>query len=174
MKKQLFTLALLTLGYVASSQSMAVAFMAHMNKINETMATGTTQIVNAVNAYVVSEDPKVADQSVLRIEEIVSGKNKGKWIITTENPGTAAIVIEKKLSGYKDRTHKAEHDITVTGAKNKNSKRVTDRDGLVVESVQSDIEYNDEGIEVDEIDMDSLTSNSDMEMDEDDVYSDVR
>ncbi len=161
MKKQLFTLALLTLGYVASSHSMGVAVLAHLNKIKETMAPETIQLVRGVNAYVVSQTPKIAGQTVLEIEKVVSGPNKGKWCITTKNPGLASIVIEKKLSGHTKKTHMAEHDITVTGsAKDKNRGRVTDRDGLIVESVQSD----DEGIEVDEIDLDSETPNSDSDM----------
>ena len=180
MKKQLFTLALLTLGYIASSQSMAVALMAHMNKIDETMAAGTTQKVRGVDAYIISQEPKVAGETVLTITKIVSGPDKDKFEIASVKPGLAKIVIKKRKNGHTNKFHMAEHDITVTGAKNKSSKRVTDRDGLVVESVQSDIEYNDEGIEVDEIDLDSETTNSasDMEMDayghpKDDVFSDV-
>ena len=178
MKKQLFTLALLTLGYVASSHSMAVAVMAHMNKIDETMAAGTTQKVRGVDAYIISQEPNVPGETVLTITKIVSGPDKGKHEIASVKPGLAKIVIKKAKGGYTNKFHMAEHDITVTGAKNKKDTYVTDIDGLVVESVQSDIEYNDEGIVVDEIDMDSVTTNSDsdsdMEMDaEDDVKDDV-
>jgi hypothetical protein len=170
MKKQLFTLALLTLGYVASSHSMGVAVLAHMNKINETMPAGTTQMVRGVDAHVVKETPRIPGQSVLRIEEVISGPNKGKWIITTENPGTASIVIKKKLSGYTNKFHSAEHDITVTRAKNKKGKYITDEDGLVVESIESVV--SDKGIVVDEIEMDSEARISHIEM-RDDVMNDV-
>ena len=179
MKKQLFTLALLTLGYVASSHSMAVAVMAHMNKINETMAPDTTQVVRGVNAYVVSQTPNVASQTVIRIEKIVSGPDKGKFNIISEDLGKASIVIEKKIGGHHPakKVHYAKHDITVAGsAKDKDRGRVRDRDGLVVESIQSD----DEGIEVDDFDLDSETKNSDSDMemdaegeDKDDVENDV-
>jgi hypothetical protein len=146
MKKQLFTLALLALGYIASSHGMGVALLAHMNRINETMAPNTTQIVRGVNAYVVSQTPKVAGQTVIEIEKIVSGPNKGKYQITSKDPGTAAIVIEKTIAGHTKKVHYAEHDITVKGsAKDKDRGRVTDEDGLVVESIE------DEGIMVDGI-----------------------
>lgn len=146
MKKQLFTLALLALGYVASSHGMGVAVLAHMNKIKETMAPETTQVVRGVNAYVVSQQPKVAGQTVIEIEKIVSGPNKDKYQITSKNPGTAAIVIEKRIGGHTNKVHYAEHDITVKGsAKDKDRGRVRDEDGLVVESIE------DEGIVVDGI-----------------------
>jgi len=176
MKKQLFTLALVALGYVASSHGMGVAILAHMNKINETMAPDTTQIVRGVNAYVVSQTPQVHGQTVVRVEKIVSGPNKGKFMVTSENPGTAAIVIEKRIGGHTNKVHYAEHDITVKGsAKDKDRGRVTDRDGLVVESVQND----DEGIVVDEIHEEESpvvhvdAIESDMDDMRDDVMSDV-
>jgi len=146
MKKQLFTLTLLALGYVASSYGMGVAVLAHMNKTKETMAPNTTQVVRGVNAYVVSQKPKVTGETVVRIEKIVSGPDKGKHMITSEGQGTAAIVIEKRIGGHTKKVHYAEHDITVKGsAKDKNRGRVTDEDGLVVESIE------DEGIVVDGI-----------------------
>ena len=159
MKKQLFTLALLTLGYVASSHSMGVLVIAQLTKIKETMAVGTTQEVNAVAAYIVSEKPAHGFHGpVLRLEET----KPGKWMITTENPGVASIVLEKKKSGYTKKFHAAEHDITVTGTEIGSG--VTDTDGLVVESIESVVDADDECIMVDEIEMDSVKKHAAMEM----------
>jgi sarcosine oxidase gamma subunit len=136
MKKQLFTLALLTAGYVANTQGMGTLALVYMTNINEKMAAGTRQNVNAVYARIKSETPKGHNKSVVRLEETTPGK----WVIIAENPGTAAIILEKKVSGYSTdkKLNVCEHDITVTGTGRKNKN-----------------ERNDEGIEVEEIEMDS-------------------
>jgi hypothetical protein len=172
MKKQLFTLALLTLGYVASSHSMGVAVLAHLTKFKETMAVGTTQKVNAVAAYIVpgSEKPKVHGQEVIKLEET----KEGVWTITTLNPGMVSVVLEKKKSGYTNQFHAAEHDLTVTGAPKGKKKQVKDVDGLMVESIQNVL--SDKDIVVDEIEMDSADSHMEMNAEgevEDDVMRDV-
>ncbi len=172
MKKQLFTLALLTLGYVASSHGGMVLLHSHMNKFKETMALGETQMVRGVDVRIISQTPSIPGQSVVTVEEIVSGPNMGKWIITTVGLGFAAIEIDKKIGGYTKKFHTAEHDITVTKAKNKNKKRVTDKDGLVVDSIQEESFVPDEGIEVDEIEMNSEAKNPRMEMNAEGEVSD--
>lgn len=148
MKKQLLTLALLTLGYVTNSHSMGVAVLAHMNRFKETMAVGETQMVRGADVRIISQTPQVPGQTVIEVDEIVSGSNKGKWNITTKNLGLAVIEIDKRIGGHTKKFHTAEHDITVTEVKKGKKKRVTDTDGLVVDSIQS-VETEDEGIEVD-------------------------
>ncbi len=180
MKKQLFTLALLTLGYVASSHGALVAAMAHMNKFNETMAVGETQMVRGVDVRIISQTPAVPGETVFEVDEIVSGPNTGKWIFTTKAKGTGEIEIDKTIGGHhpSKKVRTAKHTITVIGAKTNKKRRVSDEDGLVVDSIQSVV--SDEGIVVDQIEMDSVTTNSDsdMEMDaegevKDDVVRDV-
>ena len=142
MKKQLFTLALLTFGYVASSHSAGTLALVYMTNIDKKMAAGTTQKVNAIYARIKSETPKVHGQSVLRLEET----EPGKWLIITENPGTATIVLEKKVSGYSidKKLNTCEHDITVTAAKDKKGKDCSDKKTVVSDDSDDDDSDDDD------------------------------
>ena len=143
MKKQLFTLALLTLGYVASSHSMGVAVVAHLTKLKTNVAADTTQTVNAKAMWFEDEKPVIAGQPVLEIEET----KPGTWLVKHVNPGTAMLHIRKKNPGYSHGHEKGHHKckgalITVTGTAT----------------------ATDEGIVVDEIEMGSETRQPDMEI----------
>jgi len=134
---------------------MGTLALVYMTNINETMAAGTKQKVNAIYARIESENPKVHNQSVLRLEET----KPGEWDMIAEGPGLVTVILEKREPGFKPETklNVCKHIITVTGsAKNKD-------------------------IVVDEIDMNSVTTHSDSDMgmtyqrrSSDDVMSDVK
>jgi len=69
MKKQLLTLTLLTLGYVASSHGAGVAVMAHLTRLKTDVVAGTSQKVTAKAMWIEKSTPNTPGQVVLELEE---------------------------------------------------------------------------------------------------------
>ncbi len=130
MKKQLFALALISLGYIASSHGMGVAIMAEWGKFKKDVVEDTTQTVYATAIWIEDEAPTVAGQPVLELEET----KKDVWLLKHLNPGTATVHIKKRRSGYSEDHDKAHHHckpavITVRASK----KRKANDEGMVVD-----------------------------------------
>lgn len=105
MKKQLFTLALISLGYIASSHGMGVAIMAEWGKFKKDVVENTSQTVYATAIWIEDETPTVPGQPVLELEET----KKNVWVLKHLNPGTATVYIKKRNSGYSEGHEKAHH-----------------------------------------------------------------
>lgn len=152
MKKQLFALALISLGYIASSHGMGVAIMAEWGKFKKDVVENTSQTVYATAIWIEDEAPVVAGQPVLELEET----KKDVWLLKHLNPGTATVHIKKRRSGYSEDHDKAHHHckpavITVRASK----KRKADDEGTMTNKksnreARTEMVSKDEDIEMDE------------------------
>lgn len=113
MKKQLFIIALIALGYTTSSYGAGVFVMAQINKIKEKMVVGSSQKINAHFAEIVKDNPEMGGQAVVELSET----KHGKWVLKALNPGTATIALKKDKSGHKHEKHHCQHTITVVAKK---------------------------------------------------------
>ncbi len=113
MKKQLFIIALVALGYTTSSYGAGVFVMAQINKIKEKMVVGSSQKINAHFAEIVKDTPEMTGQAVVELSET----KHGKWVLKALNPGSAIIALKKDKSGHKHEKHHCQHTITVVAKK---------------------------------------------------------